>query len=247
MDRNEISRIAHRDHPIAAPVARESLRTLLARLSPPEGARVVDLGCGWGEWLIELLSARGDLTGVGVDISLPDDLADRARARGVAERVSWVEANASTWNGGEFDVVMCVGASHAFGGLTETLDGIRRFLRPGGSVLLGDTIWDTPPSSAAVAAFGTGSDEVPDLLGLIDITCEKGFEPGYGHVSTIQEWDEYEWSWTGSLTAWAMRHAQNDAERDQALGAAREHRDAWLSGYRGQLGFATLVLYELDR
>lgn len=245
MDRHEISRIAHLDHPIAAPVARAEVRELLSRLSPPHGARVVDLGCGWGEWLVELLAVRTDLTGVGIDVSLPSDVGARAQARGVADRASWVEADASGWEDGDFDVVLCVGASHAFGGLAGTFDAVRRMLRPGGQLLLGDTIWDASPSAAAEEALGAGPDDFPDLAGLVDIAREQGFEPGYGHVSTLQEWDDYEWSWTGSLTTWALQPARDPSSREQALEAARSHRDAWLRGYRHQLGFATLVLHDV--
>ncbi len=64
----------------------------------------------------------------------------------------------------------------------------------------------------------------------------------HGHVSSLEEWDEYEWSWTGSLADWALEPGRDPADRDQALAAAADHRDAWLDGYRGVLGFATLVL-----
>lgn len=205
---------------------------------------MVDLGCGSGEWLLRLLTARPDLSGVGVDVALPADLDARAQAQGADHRVTWVQADASGWDGGVFDVVLCVGASHAFGGLAPTLDGVRRILRPGGQVLLGDTIWDAPPSAAAQQALDARPQDFPDLAGLVDRTRERGFEPGYGHVSTLAEWDDYEWSWTGSLTSWALRQTTNPVDREQALSAAREHRQAWLRGYRHQLGFVTLVLHD---
>jgi cyclopropane fatty-acyl-phospholipid synthase-like methyltransferase len=246
MDRVEISNIAHADHPVAAPVATANVQRLLSRLSPPDDGRVVDLGCGWGEWLIEFLAKRSDLVGVGVDVALPAEVGTRAQARGVAERVEWIQADASSWDGGAFDVVLCIGASHAFGGLLETLRGCRRMLRPGGQVLLGDTIWDAPPSAAAQEALQASPEDFPDLPALVDRAREHGFEPGYGHVSTLEEWDDYEWSWTGSLTAWALQQASDPTEREQALDAARAHREAWLRGYRQQLGFATLLLHDVQ-
>jgi len=97
------------------------VRELLSWLSPPTAGRVLDLGSGHGVWLVELLAARDDLTGVGVDIALPDGLAQTARDRGVDGRVAWEQADAAQWSGGTFDVVMCVGASHAFGDLRATL------------------------------------------------------------------------------------------------------------------------------
>ncbi len=66
MNRDAFSQIAHRYHRIAAPVGPAQVRALLARLSPPPGSRVVDLGCGWGAWLVELLELRPDLTAVAV-------------------------------------------------------------------------------------------------------------------------------------------------------------------------------------
>ncbi len=96
------------------------------------------LGCGAGAWLLELLDGRADLTAVGVDTALHPDRELRARERGVADCVTWVEADASGWasaDGSPHDAVLCIGASHAFGGLDGTLDALRRFLRPGGRAL----------------------------------------------------------------------------------------------------------------
>jgi len=245
MNRTEISGIAHADHPIAAPISVANLQRLLSRLSPPHHGRVVDLGCGSGQWLTELLTARPGLSGVGVDIALLADAEAHARERGVADRAQWLQADAASWDGGVFDIVLCVGASHAFGGLAGTMDGVRRMLRSGGQVLLGDTIWEAPPSAGAREALQAGPEDFPDLPGLVDRVREWHFEPGYGHVSTLEEWDDYEWSWTGSLTAWALQHGQDPVDRAQGLGAARGHREAWLRGYRQELGFVTLVLHDV--
>ena len=67
-----------------------------------------------------------------------------------------------------------------------------------------------------------------------------GFATVYGHTSTLGVRDGYEWSWTGSLTRWALAHPGPDG--DAAMKAAREHRGMWLNGYRGVLGFVTLLL-----
>lgn len=245
MDRSHIFDIAHLRHPIAAPVAPEQLRELVGWLSPPAGGRAVDLGCGEGEWLQELLLAQPRLSGVGIDHMLPASAAARAGQRGLADRVQWTEADAATWSDGLFDVVLCVGASHAFGRLEDMLAAVRRHLRPGGQALIGDTIWEGTPSAPALAALEASPDDFPDLAGLVRATREHGFEPSYGHTSTLAEWDEYEFSWTGSLVDWALRKAPTADDRAQALAVAREHRDAWLGGWRRQLGFATLVLHDV--
>ena len=247
MDFLRASDIAHTHHPIAAPVAPEALGALVQRLGPvPEGGTVVDLGCGYGRWLLEVLDQHPGTTGIGIDRTLPPGLAEETADRGLSDRVRWVEADARTWTAEHpVDLVLCVGATHAFGGLDGTLDAARRHLRPGGRLLLGDGIWDAPPSPAALAALEVAAEDMPDLAGLVDRVQAAGWEPGYGHVSSLAEWDEYEFSWTGSLTAWALHEAPSAAEREAALTIAREHRTAWLRGWRRHLGFVTVVLHDV--
>ena len=206
------------------------------------------VGCGAGAWLLELLESRPDLTAVGVDIALHPERDQRAQERGVADRLIWVEADAAAWAPDDApprDAVLCIGAGHAFGGLHDTLDAIRRHLRPGGCALLGETLWEQQhPSVAAQEALGAGPEDFPTLAQFLRTCEEHGFEVGYAHVSGAPEWDDYEWSWTGSLVEWAQNAAPSIADREQALTAARTHRRQWVEGYRGELGFVTAVLHD---
>lgn len=245
MDRNLVSSVAHRWHPIAAPLSDSSVGTLIHRSGVRPGNRVLDLGCGLGAWPVRLLEDTAGTSAVGVDRSPAALAAARARSAHLGDRVQWIEADAAAWVGDRFDVVLCVGASHALGGLTGTLAAVRQHLVPGGRAIVGDGIWDVPPSARALAALDAGEDDFPDVAGFVAAAREQEFEPSYGHVSTLDEWDEYEWSWTGSLTQWALAEAPTSAERQEALRVAGEHRTAWLDGYRGVLGFATVVLHDV--
>lgn len=244
MDRALASAIAHRWHPVAAPVSDATLHRLVARLGPVE--RVLDLGCGFGEWLHAVLEAAPGARGIGVDTSRPalDGARDRAAARGLTGRVAFEEADAAGYAEQGFDAVLCVGASHALGGLAGTLEAVRAHLRPGGRVLLGEGFWDGEPTPSAMSALGAEPGELADLPGLVEAARGAGYEPGYGHVSSAEEWDDYEWSWTGALTEWALTEAGPE-DRRSALAMAGTHREEWLAGYRGQLGFLTVVLHDV--
>ncbi|WP_209307491.1 class I SAM-dependent methyltransferase [Geodermatophilus sp. DF01-2] len=148
MDRVLASAVAHRRHPVAAPVSDDSLFRLISRLVPPGGNRVLDLGCGSGAWLLRLVEEHPGLRGVGLDTSAPALAAARSEAgrRGLTDRVEFVGGDAAAYAGRPFDVVLCVGATHAFGGLAGTLHAVRRHLRPGGRVPLGDGFWETGPT-----------------------------------------------------------------------------------------------------
>jgi cyclopropane fatty-acyl-phospholipid synthase-like methyltransferase len=211
------------------------------------GSSVVDLGCGAGAWLTRLAAMTPDTRLVGVDTSATALAEARATTErlGLHRRIEWLQGDAASVDTGLHDAVLCVGASHAFGGVDGTLAAVRARLKPQGRVVLGDTIWEQPPSQAAQHALDARPDDFPDLAALVDTAVGAGFEVVDGHVSTLEEWDEYEWAWTGALVRWALQQPLGSDDGEAALEAAREHRKAWLHGYRRHLGFGTLVLVDL--
>ncbi|MFH9660948.1 SAM-dependent methyltransferase [Streptomyces sp. NPDC017248] len=240
MDHDEISRHAHADHPIAAPLDDDAVRRLLERGLPRGAGRVLDLGCGGGEWLLRALTAWPGLRAEGVDVSgrALDDAHRAARRLGVDDRLELHRQDAATFTAPHaFDLVLCVGATHAFGGLLPALAAARRHLAPGGRVLVGEGFWDGEPSAEAVDLLG----DLDDLPVTVDRIVADGWTPVHAHVSTREELDAYEWAWTGSLASWALdRPAHPDSAR--ALETATVHRTEWLRGYRDVFGFVSLVL-----
>lgn len=240
MNREQISRLAHADHLIAAPVGDDSVCLLLEHAIPRGDARVLDLGCGGGEWLVRALTTHPRLRAEGVDIAEGSLAHARATARalGVHERLVLHHEDAADFAATRaYDLVLSVGATHVFGGLSATLAAARRHLAPGGRVLVGDGFWAREPSLEAVRMLGDRTD----LPTTVDRVVADGWTPVYGHISTRHELDDYEWSWTGSLASWALDHPA-DPDRSAALTAAAEHRADWLRVYRDTLGFVCLVL-----
>ncbi|MEV6977800.1 class I SAM-dependent methyltransferase [Kitasatospora sp. NPDC093806] len=255
MDRQTISRLAHVHHPIAAPLSDGTVDRLLERAltravpapaapAPAEGGRVLDLGCGKGGWLLRALAARPGWRAVGVDL----DAAALTRAResaealGVQRRIGLHHLDAREFTAREpFDLVLSIGAAHAFGGLLPTLAAARAHLAPGGRLLVGAEFWEREPARAALDALGAARDDFADLATTVDRVAADGWTPVFGHVSSPQEWDDYEFSWTGSLAEWALDHPEHP-DAAAARTAAELHRAGWLHGYRGTLGFVTLLL-----
>lgn len=243
MDRQTRSDLAHADHPIAAPLSEASVAEVLDRSLPDEGL-VLDLGCGEGAWLLRALELRADVTAVGVDLSGKgfDRTREAARRAGVDDRLTLVQADATTFTpDGRVDAVLSVGATHAFGGLLPTVKAARALLAPGGTLVVGDGFWESEPSAELRADLEDPASPYTGLAGTVAALTAEGLTPVYGHVSTLAEWDEYEFSWTGSLARWALEHP-DDPDAAEALAAANAHRDLWLTGYRGVLGFVTLAL-----
>ena len=74
------------------PLSEEHAALLLDRFDLQPRAAVLDLGCGWGELLLRAVAAKAAAIGIGVDIGAAalDRGRERAVARGLAERVSFV-------------------------------------------------------------------------------------------------------------------------------------------------------------
>ncbi|MER6385300.1 methyltransferase domain-containing protein [Streptomyces sp. NPDC001250] len=240
MNREQISRIAHAEHPIRSPLDDDSVRRLLERGLARGEERVLDLGCGTAEWLLRALVTRPGVRAVGVDVC-EDALAQAAAAArdlGVQDRLVLHHQKAEQFVSEEpFDVVLSFGAAHAFGGLLPTLAAARRFLAPGGRVLIGDGFWEHPPSQEAVEMLGNFTG----LATTLDRVVADGWTPVDGHISTRQELDAYEWACWGSLAAWALDHPGHP-DSVQALETATLRRAEWLRVYRDTWGFVSLVL-----
>ncbi|WP_043673050.1 SAM-dependent methyltransferase [Clavibacter michiganensis] len=243
MDRDRISDLAHVDHPIASPLSDDSVDRLLAVAVAPRST-ILDLGCGDGSWLLRALRRDPSLTAVGIDHSDAGfaRVREQAEREGLADRLELVCADARAWTSDErFDVVLSVGATHAYGGLEPTLVAMAGHLRPDGVLLVGECFWERPPTPPVLELLGAELDEYGDLAATVEVAAASGWVPLHGHVSTLEEWDDYEWSWTGALARWARDHPDHP-DRDQVMTASVEHRRAWLEGYRGTLGFVTLLL-----
>lgn len=213
---------------------------LLERLAPGAATSVLDLGCGWGELLIQAVYAGGvECTGVGVDTD--ETLFGRARARraelGVADRVRFVAGRAEQWSE-PADRVICVGSSHAWGGTAAALTGLRSVVSPGGRLLFGDGFWEADPGPEAVAIFG---EELSRLGELLEHAVAAGWRVLGQDTAGQYEWDEFESNWRAGGEQWLLEHP-NAPDADER----RRHLDQrlleYVNVYRGVLGFCYLVL-----
>jgi SAM-dependent methyltransferase len=231
----------HADLEFNSPLSDTRVTQIMRTLQPLAGARVLDLGCGWAELLLRFAAAEPSVTAIGVDTDQEAIEHGRANAiaRGLDNRVKLHVADVSQWRAEPADVTICIGASHAWGGTAAALDALRQMLRPGGRVLLGEGFWMRPPTDAAVAALdGT---ELGSLADLVDLAVDHGLRPLAVAEASTDEWDAFESGYALAWERWLLTHP-GDPEADQIRTQADEHRDHWLRGYRGILGFAYLTL-----
>ncbi len=217
------------------PMTSETADLIVAELAKLGPQHVLDIGCGWAELLLRLLDVCPVATGHGIDHdeALIERARGNARDREIDSRVTFtanVDAEQAT------DLVLNVGAEHVFGDLDRALVELRRFVKPGGHLLLGTQFWEQPPTPELIEAIG----QVPTLPALIDSAVAVGWRPRNLRVAALRDWDHFEFGFLADWEQFVMAPTSGD-EAARAAQAADEHRAEYLKR-RGILGFAFLTL-----
>ena len=111
---------------------------IFARHPPPDGAHVLDVGCGTGEIVARLAARFPRVSLVGVD--LEESHLERARARckelGARVRFQRDDALALSFRAAEFDLVVCRHMLQAVPDARRAVEEMVRVVRPGGRLHL---------------------------------------------------------------------------------------------------------------
>ncbi|MEM9382810.1 MAG: class I SAM-dependent methyltransferase [Planctomycetota bacterium] len=216
-----------------APLGPERARDLAARIGDAGARRVLDLCCGRGALLCDVLRGSAGARGTGVDLDADSIAAAEARARadGVGDRARFEVGDAARWLDeapGEVDAVACVGGSHAFGGADGMLAAFARST-DARIALIGDGVYASAPDERVVEMLGPLASSMVDYERR---AAGAGWRVLWSDRSTLDEWDAFEGGWTEAVRALGTT---------DAAAFARE-REAAYRLYRGVLEFGWFLL-----
>jgi SAM-dependent methyltransferase len=233
----------HDDLLFNAPMSAQRPDALAAFVAQGSG-HVLDVGCGWAELLLRTVALAPEAHGTGVDVDREalDHAQTLAAARGLSERVTFVEGEGAQVAQGPVDAVLSIGARHVWGPDDATALGrLRGVVRRGGRVVYGDGIWSRPPTPPAVEHLGGSPDEFGTLADVVDAAIAAGFRVLAVGEASQEEWDAFESGYSAGYERWLLDHPDDPGADDIRERAAR-HRSAYLRGYRGILGHCFLEL-----
>lgn len=127
----------------------EFTRQAFRALSGLKKPRILDVGCGIGGPTLELAElSDAEIVALDINQAALDELSRKAAEAGVADRITVVNRSMLDMDFAEesFDVIWSEGAVSAIG-FSKALERWRKFLRPGGFLVIHEATWlrDDPP------------------------------------------------------------------------------------------------------
>ncbi|MBU6413649.1 MAG: methyltransferase domain-containing protein [Planctomycetes bacterium] len=246
MNRERYSFLAHRTHWYCNPIDPHFLDQILGYCGLGAASAILDVGCGKGELLIRAAERFGS-SGIGVEQSelMQTEAQKRASERGVANRL-WIQlADAQvlmpTLGAQTFDLVACIGSSHALGGWEGMMKELLRVTKPGGKLLIADGIWESEPSAAYLQALECEKSAYPTHAEMVKNLRERGLRMLGAWTASQREWDEYEWAYCRNIEEFLAMNP-DDPEAEAMRKRCRDWSRLYMEEGRGVLGFGVYLV-----
>jgi cyclopropane fatty-acyl-phospholipid synthase-like methyltransferase len=245
MDPSRFSTIAHRDHDFCNPVSGAKIDRTIGLLDLAAGQSVLDVGCGKGELLVRIVE-RYRVRAIGVDLNshFLGEARARAATRAPGADLTFLQMDFGDFKAepGSFDVVACLGATHALGSYRKTLASLPALLRPGGLLLAGEAYWRKDPSPEYLAALDAKKEDLATHAGNVAIGKEVGLVALYSVASTDDEWDHYEGLYARTVERFAAAYP-DDPDCEAMRDRIRRWTEIYFTWGRDTLGFG-LYLFQ---
>lgn len=244
MDTWKFYDVTHREHMVCNPTSGEKLDQLVGQLRLEAGARVIDIACGKGEFLLRLAETYG-VDCLGIDLS-PFFIAEarkRLEVRATKTEVSFKEMDGAQFKPKEphsFTVASCLGASWIYGGHAGTLDALTNLVSPGGWVITGEPFWLKEPCEEYLKVLGLPREAFGTHIGNVEAGEKQKLDLVHTIVSNDDDWDRYEGLQWAASVEYARSHP-DDPDLPEIMRRVDEGKTAYLRWGRDTLGWAIYV------
>lgn len=244
MDKWKYFDITHRRHLLCNPLSSEKFERLCSLLGLSSKARVLDIACGKGEFLVRLAELY-DIVGIGVDLSpyCIRDCQTKHQQRVPAADLTFLEMDGAEYVPapyGSFDVAMCIGASWVYGGHRGTIQALKRMVKADGLILVGEPFWLKTPSDEYLETEGITKEDYGSHWSNVQVGEAEGLRCLYTLVSNSDDWDHYE-----TLQWWAVNDYclayPDDLDCSEIRDRKQRERSIYLREGRDTMGWAIYV------
>ena len=224
--------------------AQSTLRALRLCTELPPKPNILDVGCGTGAQTLTLAkNTNGTITATDLVPSLLATATERVAASDLQARVTTQVADMSAlpFAEGEFDLIWSEGALYVMG-FDRGLAAWRKFLKPGGYLVVTEASWFRPNPPRELAEFW--AEGYPGMRS-VEANADAARERGWEVVATFHlpeaAWTEgYYAPLRERLTEFRRRHA--DDEEALGVAATTEEEMRLFDTYSDDYGYAFYVL-----
>lgn len=241
MNKNKYSSIGHRDLMLCNPLNSSKINEVIDFLPLDSTHSAIDFGSGKGEFLVRLIARFGlSATAVELEGGYADETSEIARQRIPIEKLKVEIRDAAeyvkTIKNPLYDLGVCMGSTHAFGGFEKTLEALLISVKSGRYVLIADLYWAAKPSQEYLEFLRVDQDWLGTHEDRIGVAEKRGLIPLWACVASQDDWDRYEWTCIRNREAYVLEHPE-DPDCPSIIERNRSWRDAYLKWGRDSLGF----------
>ncbi len=224
--------------------AETELALQLAGVDRTAPLQLADIGCGTGASTLLLARLLGNARITAVDLrpEFLDVLQVRARQLGVAEAISPCACSMDSlpFADGELDVIWSEGAIYSIG-FAKGIAGWRRFLKPGGLLVVSDITWTTASRPADLQRHWQAAyPEIDVASAKIALLERHGYAPTGYFVLPPHCWlDHYYRPLQARFDDFLRRHGHSEAAR--AIVSAVEDEIRLYEAHGSHFGYGMVV------
>ncbi len=235
--------IVEHNHVLQNPTSPEKMALLAEYCGIRNGLRILDIGCGKG-YLLRSWASRWAINGTGLEINpwFISSAHEQAISEGVANRLTFLEGAALDFDPdpASYDVVLCIGASFALGGLEAALGWMRQAMHPEGVLAIGEPFLNGASLPKAVRSAWSEANTFSDLATVAAHFPRHGLELHGLIAASPDDWDRYESPKWHAAYAWAAANPDHP-DRAELLERVAQSREAYLRWERHYLGWGIFV------
>jgi SAM-dependent methyltransferase len=231
------------------PQSEEKIDQLIDLLKISPDSRIIDIGCGKGEFLIRL-AEKVSINATGVDLSpfTIKEAKERTAKRVPNAQIEYIESDGKVYLDSlskYFDLSFCMGASWIFGGHEGTLKALSKITHNHGIIIVGEPYWIKQPtewyleiSEIKLNDYGTHTQNV-------EIGENLGLRLMYVLTSNYDDWDRYEMLQSLAVDNYVINNP-DDPDNEELLARVSKYRKAYLREGRDVFGWALYVFRKLE-
>jgi SAM-dependent methyltransferase len=242
MDFWKLMDILHKKQLIMNPMRDEKFSRFCEILNLTESSRVIDIGCGKGEFLHRLHALYG-ISGIGIDKSqyCIEDSKRQKVERAPDADLEYLQMDGKDYVTDEkFDLTSCMGASWIWGGIRGTLKTLSDMTKPSGLIVLGEPYWVKEPVKEYLEREEMERDSYHSHRENVIMGDELELTCIYTLTSDKEDWDSYEALHWWAVSEYADAHPY-DPDLSEIWENMRKFRESYLRYGRDTLGWCLYV------